>query len=110
MSYGSRDYYAPGEWNARCDRCFAKRKAFEMRLDPYDNARVCRECFDGIHPQLRVKGVKDDQSVPWSRPDDRESQICDIIEPLGLPSAPTLLTLTAPGFPTPPGGLIVTPP
>lgn len=57
-----------GAWNARCDRCGWKFKNYELHKT-WDNLFVCRECWEPRHPQDFVRGVKDDPSVPWSRPD-----------------------------------------
>lgn len=34
------DYYAPGSWNANCDRCGGKYKASELRQE-WTGLRVC---------------------------------------------------------------------
>lgn len=64
----SADYFEPGDYNFRCDVCGHKRKASQSRLR-WDKARVCKECWEPRHPQDFVRGVPDDQSVPWTRPD-----------------------------------------
>lgn len=46
----SRSYFKPGDWNAICDQCGAKFKASELLLQ-WDNARVCRSCWDYRNPQ-----------------------------------------------------------
>lgn len=59
--------YRMGEWLAQCDRCAETHWSSELRLE-WTNLRVCRTCWDPRHPQDHVKGVKDDQAPPWSRP------------------------------------------
>lgn len=83
----SADYFAPGDWNFRCEVCGRKRKASESRLR-WDKARVCRECFEPRHPQDFVRNVHDDQSVPWTRPDS-EIFIEDNGEPTTTVTPPT---------------------
>lgn len=67
------NYYKKGDWNAICDVCGQKFKASELRRR-WDNLRVCPDDFEERHPQDFLKGKKDDQSVPWARPEaiDRE--------------------------------------
>jgi hypothetical protein len=65
---GQSDYYAAGKWNADCDRCGFKYKNTELRLT-WDGLYCCKKCFEIRQPQDYVRGVVDDQSVPWSRPD-----------------------------------------
>lgn len=68
---GHADYLAKGSWNAQCDRCDWKYKAYDLYLqkDPFggNNLRVCRRCLDEINPQGYVKGVLDRQTPPWTR-------------------------------------------
>lgn len=65
---GKADYYASGQWNFICDQCGKKFKSSQMRKQ-WDGLEVCKKCFDYRHPQDFVKGVKDTQSVPVTRPD-----------------------------------------
>lgn len=64
---GKRDYYKSGEWNAICDRCGAKFKSSELQIE-WDNFWVCKQCWEPRHPQDFVRGRKDNQTVPISRP------------------------------------------
>lgn len=61
-----------GDWNAICDRCGFKYKASDLKKE-WTGLRVCGACFDERHPQDFVKGVKDTQQVPWSRPEQTDS-------------------------------------
>ena len=72
-------YYAEGEWNFTCDLCGAQRKASEG-VKTWNNLWVCRQHKEARNPQDFVKGVKDDQSTPWARPEPQNvfvpSPIC----------------------------------
>lgn len=57
-----------GDWNAICDVCGFKHKASTM-LKRWDGLMVCKQDFEVRHPQDYIKGVVDDPSVPWTRPD-----------------------------------------
>lgn len=58
-----------GTWNFVCDLCGRKLKASEARRT-WDGFIVCPDDYDPKHEQIEVRGIKDDQSVPWTRPDD----------------------------------------
>ncbi len=62
------NHYRAGAWNAICDRCGFKFKNADLRLE-WNGLRTCRECWEPRHPQDLLRGKKDDQTVPWSRPD-----------------------------------------
>ena len=70
VRHGPADYYAQGDWNARCWTCFKKIKASEaLKLSVYDgNCYVCRSCFELPNPQQFVRGIPDRQNVPWTQP------------------------------------------
>jgi hypothetical protein len=61
------DFYADGEWNFICDLCGRKAKSSTAEKT-WDNHYVCRSHKEVRNPQDFVRGVKDDQSLPWSRP------------------------------------------
>lgn len=65
---GPRDHFVLGAWNAICDRCGFKRKSYEMKAE-WDGLMVCRECWEPRQPQDFVRGVEDNQTVPWTRPE-----------------------------------------
>lgn len=65
---GQSDFYKRGEWNFFCDLCGRKRKS-SAGVKTWNNLWVCREHKEQRNPQDFVRGVKDDQSVPWSRPE-----------------------------------------
>jgi hypothetical protein len=64
---GKRDYYRTGDYNVTCDRCGAKFKASECRIE-WDNLFVCYHCWDPRHPQDFVHAIPEDQRVPIARP------------------------------------------
>ena len=72
----SKTYYKPGDYNALCDRCGRKYKASQLRLT-WDNLRVCssNKCYEERHIADFFKGRPDNQSVPWTRPDDDSGEI-----------------------------------
>lgn len=58
-----------GKWNVICDRCGFKFKSDEV-MQEWTGLIVCRKkCFETRHPQDFVRPVKDDQSVPFTRPE-----------------------------------------
>jgi len=67
---GHADYYKSGTYNGICDRCGSKFKFSDLKLE-WDGLYVCTAngCWEARQPQDYVKGVRDDMSVPVSRPD-----------------------------------------
>ena len=63
----SADFYADGQWNFYCDLCGRKEKSGKA-MKTWDNYRVCAKHKEVRNPQDFVQGIKDDQTVPWSRP------------------------------------------
>jgi len=64
--------YVKGQWNACCDRCGIKYKSSQLRKE-WTGLMVCTgpntaDCWEARHPQDRVRGVRDLQAPPWSRP------------------------------------------
>lgn len=70
MTFRTKDQnsLAEGEWNAQCDRCDFKFKSCDLKLE-WTGLRVCKDCFEVRHPQDYVRGVPDDSSVAWTRPE-----------------------------------------
>lgn len=67
-----------GLWNAECDRCGFKFKNVDLRKE-WNGLMTCKDCWEPRHPQDFLKGVPDDSSVPWSRPDsDADTNTTDI--------------------------------
>jgi len=70
---GRADFLKRGDFNRICDRCGRKVKASHTAKQT-DGWTVCIDgCFDKwdtlSHPQNRVRGVQDRQSVPNPRPE-----------------------------------------
>jgi len=68
VGQGKADYYADGQWNFYCDLCGAKTKSNDSMLT-WNNLRVCRHHKEIRNPQDFLRGVKDDQASPWTRPE-----------------------------------------
>jgi hypothetical protein len=71
--------YKHGEWNVICDRCGSKYKASQLRRE-WTGYMVCHgpgtnDCWEEKHPQLDIRGVKDTQTVPWSRPEPTDVEL-----------------------------------
>ena len=66
---GRADYHKQGDWNAICALCGTKYKASELRWNDQIQDWVCKWDWETRHPQERLRGIKDDQSVAWTRPD-----------------------------------------
>jgi hypothetical protein len=71
---GEADYFASGEWNYYCDLCGRKNKS-SRSMFTWNGLRVCRHHREIRNPQDFLRGVKDDQSVPWTRP--YQPPLCD---------------------------------
>lgn len=68
MSEGFRGTYAKlGDHNVECDLSGFKCKASETALR-WDGMRVLKRFWEPRQPQDFIRGVKDDPSVPWTRP------------------------------------------
>jgi len=59
--------YVHGTYNAICDRCGFKYKAYELRMT-WNNLFVCPICYEDRHPQEDVFATPDKQLVPIPRP------------------------------------------
>ena len=57
-----------GGWSAICDVCGFKYKNSDLRKR-WDNLMVCKDDWEIRHPQDFVRGVPDNQNVPYSRTD-----------------------------------------
>ena len=62
------NFYSKGQWNFFCDLCGAKEKSGNG-VKTWDNFYVCKWHKEVRNPQDFLKGVKDDQTVPWARPE-----------------------------------------
>ena len=63
-----QNYLKLGDWNAICDVCGFKYKASTM-LKRWDNLMVCKKDYEVRHPQDFIRGIADNPSVSWSRPE-----------------------------------------
>lgn len=70
----SKNYYKAGDYNAICDVCGFKFKASSLRKR-WDGFMVCHKDFEIRHPQDFVRGIKDTQSLPWTRPESPDDFI-----------------------------------
>ncbi len=62
------NYYKHGDNNVICDVCGAKVKASQT-LRRWDQLIVCRDDWEPRHPQDFVRGRRDRQVAPVSRPE-----------------------------------------
>ena len=65
---GKADFFADGQWNFFCDLCGAKQKSGRA-MKTWNGLYVCRHHKEVRNPQDFIRGVKDDPSVPWTRPE-----------------------------------------
>lgn len=93
---GSADYYAPGQWNFYCDLCGKKEKSSKGRKT-WDGFYVCISHKEERNPQDFVRGVKDNQTVPWSRPEPP----LDFVLTCTLRGSNAIPGYAIPGCPTP---------
>lgn len=68
---GKADFYSDGQWNFYCDFCGAKTKSGEGTRT-WDNFYVCKHHKEERNPQDFVRGVRENQSLPWTRPEPPE--------------------------------------
>lgn len=65
--------YVKGQWKAVCDRCGKDYLARQLRQE-WNGLRTCSgpgtsDCWEPRHPQEFVKGKRDRQAPPWTRPE-----------------------------------------
>jgi len=72
MSY--EPHLRRGDWLAICDVCGFKFHASKLKKR-WDGFMVCKDDFELRHSQDFVKGVKDDQSVPWTRSEAADVEV-----------------------------------
>lgn len=83
----SKDKHIVGDWNAICDRCGFEFKASQLRKT-WDGLYVCEEDWEQRHPQDFIRGVKEDQSVPWTRPEQEDTFVAVTYDPLSDDTIP----------------------
>jgi hypothetical protein len=63
----SNNYWASGQWNFICELCGAKRKSKDG-VKTWDGHYVCSSHKEVRNPQDFVRGVRENLTVPWTRP------------------------------------------
>jgi len=61
-------FFSPGEWNVQCFRCGFKYKSSEVRRQ-WQGYWVCNRCWEPRLPQVFVRAVPDNPSVPFAQPE-----------------------------------------
>lgn len=89
------DFYASGQWNFYCDFCGAKRKSSDG-VRSWQGNRICKEHREVRNPQDFLKGIKDNQTVPWSRP-----QAVEFVQSCTIEGSTAIPLLAIPGCMTP---------
>lgn len=64
---GRADYLREGDFNRICDRCGFKWKASDTAKE-WQGQITCPQCWEPRHPQDHVRGRRDKQKPPWTRP------------------------------------------
>jgi hypothetical protein len=75
---GQADFLRVGDYNAICDVCGRKFKFSRLR-QKWDNTWACSADWEPRQPQDYLKGIKDNMSVPLSRPDPPSLFLDEII-------------------------------
>lgn len=60
-----RNGIRPGDWLYNCQRCGFTIYGSEVRRE-WTGLRVCSKCWDPRHPQDFLRGIRDDQAVPFA--------------------------------------------
>lgn len=68
-----------GAWNAICDRCGFKFKNFDLKKE-WNGLYTCKDCWEPRHESDFVRGIPDDPSVPWTRPDSNSNTSATAID------------------------------
>lgn len=64
---GSADHLVLGDWNVQCYQCGRKAKASKMERN-WQGYYVHPEHNEPRQPQDFVRGIPDNQTVPWAQP------------------------------------------
>lgn len=75
----------PGTWKVVCDVCGFWYSSDQVR-ERWDGLIVCHKDYELRHPQDFVRGVEDDPSVPYARPEPTDTfveGVCYIYESSG---------------------------
>lgn len=73
-------HYIQGDHNVICDRCGFKVKASTTRKE-WNGLRVCERHWEARHPQDKLRGQVDNQSVHDPRPEQTDTFITTEITP-----------------------------
>lgn len=73
----NQNSYQHGQWNVICDVCGFKFKSGDIKKR-WDGLQVCKDDWEIRQPLDFERGVKDDPSVPYTRPDSAEIGGTDI--------------------------------
>ena len=65
----SSNYYKKGDWNAVCAICGFKYKASQL-IKNWKGLYVCREDWEPRHQQDYLKARKEDNTLPFTRPEN----------------------------------------
>lgn len=95
---GKADYYSDGAFNFYCDLCGSKNKSTDAMFT-WQGLYVCKHHKEIRNQQDFLRGVKDDQSVPWSRP--YQPPLCDTTAFPFVQSCSLQGTNAIPGFALP---------
>ena len=66
--YIKKTWFKSGDWNATCDVCGFRFKASQLRKR-WDGLMVCKDDWEPRHPQELIRPIKENISVPWTRPE-----------------------------------------
>jgi len=66
--------FKKGDWVSICDRCGKKFHASQLKKD-WQGLYLCKDDWETRQPQDFLRGVKDDPSVAWTRPEQPDTFI-----------------------------------
>jgi len=80
-------YHKKGTWNVICDRCGTKNKSDEVQKE-WTGLQVCKSCWEPRHEQDFLRGRKETQAVPFTRPESADTGGTDIDGNIFPPARP----------------------
>ena len=63
-----RTWWKSGQYNALCDVCGKKFKSVDLK-HRWDGLMVCEHDWETRHPQELIRPIKDQNKLPWTRPE-----------------------------------------
>lgn len=81
-------FYAAGQWNFICDFCGRQNKSSDGELT-WNGFYVCKSHKERRNPQDLLKGVKENLTLPWTRPEPPDvfvGPVCTISGKSAIPS------------------------